>query len=80
MSLRFFVLFGMEACIIGIPRRTSVLIMCCEIERLFGSRDGVYIPELNKTTRSGFYFPLRVCCFCLHCFTSVFGGQKICLR
>ena len=32
MSLRFFVLFGMEACIIGIPRRTSVLIMCCEIE------------------------------------------------
>ena len=38
MSLRFFVLFGMEACIIGIPRRTSVLIMCCENERLFGSR------------------------------------------
>ena len=38
MSLRFFVLFGMEACIIGIPRRTCALIMYCENERLFGSR------------------------------------------
>ena len=38
MSLRFFVLSGMEACIIGIPRRTCALIMYCENERLFGFR------------------------------------------
>ena len=63
MSLRFLYSPAWRLVLSVFQEEHAPLLCIAKTKGCLAPVEGVYIPELNKTTWSGFYFPLRVCCF-----------------